>query len=59
MTIFMKMTKIVKFYQKDNGTGLDNQCNLMNNIFHTTCSSISSLLWYREIYEDSLTEIFT
>lgn len=55
----MKMTKIVKFYQKDNGTGLDNQCNLMNNIFDTACSSNSSLLSYREIYEDSLTEIFT
>lgn len=57
--IFMTMTKIVNFYQKDNGMGLDNQCNIMNNIFDTTCSSISSLLLYREIYEDSLTEIFT
>lgn len=57
--IFMTMTKIVNFYQKDNGMGLDNQCNIINNIFDTTCSSISSLLLYREIYEDSLTEIFT
>lgn len=57
--IFMTMTKIVNFFQKDNGMGLDNQCNIMNNIFDTTCSSISSLLLYREIYEDSLTEIFT
>lgn len=55
----MTMTKIVNFHQKDNGMGLDNQCNIMNNIFDTTCSSISSLLLYREIYEDSLTEIFT
>lgn len=57
--IFMTMTKIVNFFQKDNGMGLDNQCNIMNNIFDTTYSSISSLLLYREIYEDSLTEIFT
>lgn len=57
--IFMTMTKIVNFFQKDNGMGLDNQCNIMNNIFDTTCSSISSLLLYREIYEDSITEIFT
>lgn len=57
--IFMTMTKLVNFYQKDNGMGLDNRCNIMNNIFDTTRSSISSLLLYREIYEDSLTEIFT
>lgn len=45
--IFMTMTKLVNFYQKDNGMGLDNRCNIMNNIFDTTCSKISSLLLYR------------
>lgn len=38
--------------------GLDNWCNIMNNIFDIICSSISFFLLYREIYEDFFIEIF-